>query len=727
MSENSLRAGTDYPSAQLARALTTAASHEDDPTRERAAARVRRWQQVLDGMAGGSLAVGSRTPVKGLPAWVTPEVVRGGFATGTAAASGPLTVDELERAQRLGVRPDRGALFGSWLTDDGLAELGELLDGGRYRIEYAEEAALLVVAWLLRTGDRDGALAVLDEITPFADRLRFVPAASAQPAEDPDVVYRATVGEVRRLVERREPNDRIETMREALTVWNPYADELLAFWSGPAPILARAVELHDRYRELAARHTRCGKHRDPKSNIGVLRSALEKRIAGEELTPREVGLVRSVVDAMLRKRGEPGSAPHTAIRATQARQAALPAHHEIAQAVAARLSELPQDTGIADIDAALRPVAAGPIPEPIARVVSRAAAGTPEQLIERGVIASAEVLARLTPRIAAATAASAYADPALRTLMDATHRAFSNRRSLLLLNLEHQVRITELPWVQALARFRVDTSDTRLHARRTLIRLVGAAIGGFPGTILPNPLIREVLKLSKQAGLEQPWVEELAADIFMGTFSLKFLEAAQLAGKRFGDSLYARYYNIDYSAVAALTANVDTRKLLRRKPKRSDSFDGLCRERAGRSGKWKWSSVAANGVVIEQAQILTTHNLATAVHLGVDLPWDDLARRAFETVLQLAARLHRNPRPLGTIKNLAYAWRQVLVFLSLSASPLPFLGYAEQRLAAKPRHVRERLEPVLEGLATVMQARQLPGDAVRPLLGWTTSKHPLLR
>lgn len=312
MSDNDIRVGVGFPLGQLARALTTARTHEDVATRERAELRVRRWQQIVDGMAEGRLDIGSRTPVRGLPAWVTPEVTHGGFATGEPAAGGPLRPDETDRAQRLGLPADRRALFWSWLTDAGLAELGELLDSGRYRLEYAEEAALPVVAWLLRSGDRGGALGVLEQIAPFADRLPFTPAPSNQRAGDPDVVYRQTAGDVRRILEQRQPNAQIETMREALTVWNPFADELLTLWCEtrngdrisavtPDGWLPRAVQLLARYQHLATEHILCTRHRSPRGSIGVLRTALERPVAGAELTPRERGLVQNAVRVRVRQ------------------------------------------------------------------------------------------------------------------------------------------------------------------------------------------------------------------------------------------------------------------------------------------------------------------------------------------------------------------------------------------------------------------------------------------
>jgi hypothetical protein len=156
-------------------------------------------------------------------------------------------------------------------------------------------------------------------------------------------------------------------------------------------------------------------------------------------------------------------------------------------------------------------------------------------------------------------------------------------------------------------------------------------------------------------------------------------------------------------------------------PSSGADFDQLCLDRAGYRGKWKWGRVAAGGMVIEQAQILTTHNLAIAVHVGMDQRWEDLARRAFDTVLQLTARIHGNSRPLGTIKNAAYAWRQMLVFLSLSASP--FIEYALQKLSEQPSTVRERLDPALLGLMAVMDGGRATDGESRRFLGWTTTRH----
>lgn len=738
-----VRVGAGYPFGQLAKAFTTAATHEDPATRRRAQERLRRWERVLAGMADGTLTVGSRTPVAGLPAWVTPQVVRGGFATGEPAAGGPLSPHEIDAARRAGVPADRYALFRHHLTDAGLADLEDLLDTGAYEVAVPEEAVLLTVAWLLRAGDPSAALSVLEEVHPLADRLAFAPRPAAAPLADDSMVHRETVGEVREALGRRRPNRSVAAMNEALTVWNPFADELLTHWlttveSGrvasvrPDGWREGGAELLARYRRLAAVHTLCTKHRRPKENLAILRTALEETVAGRDLTPRLCGLLQHAVDSMVRRRGRPGTSEHIARRADQAAVAARPTFHTLAQVLIARLADLPGGAGLPSAEDLAGPVtddeqvrtgaqAGTAIPGTLRRVVERALSGPITTLVERGVIPSAEVLAELVPQLVATTTAQAYEDPALRTLMAAVYRAFRNRRSLLLLNLEHQVRLEELPWVRAVARYRREPDGAETPARVALTRLGELALRGFPATILPNPLIRELGALARRSRLDVPFVEELAADIFMGTFSAKFARATRLAADLLDGTLYARYYGIDYAAVRVVG------DMPRRQASGDEVFAALCRARAGDPS----GGIAANGMVIEQAQILTTHNLAALVHpIGADPAggWAGLARRAYITLCRLLTRVHGNPRPLSTIKDAAYAWRQILFFLSLCGleDQIAVIAWFQEEARRHPEHVTLRLDPVLAGLRHVLVGGGLDDGGApnaRRFLGWSTGGH----
>lgn len=760
-----LTVSPSYPEDQLAKAFVTALTHEDADTRRRAEMRGKRWREVLAGMAAGRLSVGSRTPVVGFPAWVTPEVVRGGFATGSASAGGPLRAYETEAARSFGVPAERRALFAHCLTGRGLAWLWARLDSGRYEIGVPEEAALLTVAWLVRHGETGAALDLAAELAPFADRLRFLPRPADGPAPDATAaVHRYTVSEAVGTLVRRRPHAAVETQREALAVWQPFGDELLAHWlrtardgrvlavAPDADWLARGEVLLDRYRSLAAEHTRCTKHRKPRENLGILRGALEETVAGRPLDPRRLGLLRHAVESMVRRRGLPGSAAHTALRRRQAEQAALPSHHALAQVVLRRLAVLPQETGVTDVAPLLGAVTgeegretglpAGAVVPPVIRQVVGSALSAPlGTLVERGVVPSAEVLAELVPQLVAATTAQAYDDEALRTLMAAHYRAFRSRRSLLLLDLERQVRVEELPWVRAVSGQRsTGSGEPDGEGALTVLRqLSELAVQAFPGTILPNPLVREFGVLGRQGDLGAPFVEELAADIFMGAFGPKFLTAARVAGDLLGGTLYERYYGIDYSAIRDL-AIVETGTALTRSygARTSPGFARLCAERAaaasGPGSGRRPRSVAANGTVIEQAQILTTHNLATLVHRVGIAPrpgWADLAHRCFVTVCRLVSGVQGNPRPLGTVKDAAYAWRQMVFHLSLCTpeEQRRVIAGLDAETARHPAHVAARLAPALTGLVLVAGGGAFGGDGTadrggtRRFLGWSTGGH----
>lgn len=450
---------------------------------------------------------------------------------------------------------------------------------------------------------------------------------------DPDptpsgIVWRRTAGETTTTLRNREPNARVEAMREALSVWNPFADELLAHWLEttvdghvaahyPEGWRARGRALLERYDDLALTYTRTTKHRRRKENSAILRLALAEAVRGP-LSNRRRGLLQHAVDSMLAKRGAPGSPEHAELRAEQARVIDQPTHHALARIVVRRMAALPPEHGIESTDALLAPTEEGtPIPRSIRTIVERGLAGTPETLIERGVVPSAEVLAELVPRIAGSTTAQAYGDERLAALMAANYEAFRRRRSLLLLNLAHQVTVDELPWVRAVAPWR----ETNTGVREALVRLGELALDAFPATPLPNPLIAELDTLAREAELDLPFTEELAADIFMGRFSPKFKRAAQLAHTLLAGTPYAERYELDPAAL-------------------DGDFDQLCFARAGTEP----GGVRENRKIIEQAQILTTHNLATLIHAGVKVDASRAASRcraARTTKPWVAARIER--------------------------------------------------------------------------------------
>ncbi|MFC7216834.1 hypothetical protein ACFQLX_01400 [Streptomyces polyrhachis] len=139
-------------------------------------------------------------------------------------------------------------------------------------------------------------------------------------------------------------------------------------------------------------------------------------------------------------------------------------------------------------------------------------------------------------------------------------------------------------------------------------------------------------------------------------------------------------------------------------------------------------------MVIEQAQILTTHNLAALVRpVGVTpaTGWADLAYRSFRTACSLTARVHHNPRPLATIKDVAYAWRHTLCYLSLctSGEQAATITQLEDEVTRHASHVIDRLAPVLAGLRLIAAGGTFDPDGTahggraRRLQAWSATGH----
>lgn len=767
-----------YPAFQLARALA-AGARGDAGLRERAQRRVRQWSAVLAGQRDGTLAIGSRKPVKDVPAWATLEVVTGGFATGALMAGGALQAHEREQLQKIapGIEGSdaqaRAALNRYYLSDDGLAQLGDWLDSGRYDITVPEEGALLVLAWLLRNRRVDDAHALMEALAPWFARLRFYPAPRAQARDDGDTrVHVESVGRTMQALQAILPRRQIQAQQEALRVWVPLYDEavglLLETVAGDAPVAARqpdgswqrdaqgrfavsggwpcahypegwrarAESLLARHDAARLAHTLCGRPSREKHGIAPLVDGL-RRCATDpaSLSGREVGRLRLILARYVAKRGLPGSAACETARQRQRRAADGPDFPQIAAMLLRRLAPHASDDGLDDVAEVLRDAQASEglpagtaVPASIRRKLLRCGKASLETLVAQRTVTSGEMLARLLPQRTAALHATGIDAPALQTLYAALYRAFRRRRSLLLLDLQHQVQFEELPWVAVLDAQREGGSPVARHAQQLLADVAALAIDAFPHTILPNKLLQELRALADAGGLQLPLTEEVAVDIFMGRFSPKYLAAAQLAATMLEGTLYARYYGIDTAAVRALPLP----KTARRAPSGPDALASLCAQRAGvpaHSGM-----PAANGMVVEQQQVLTTHNLAALywsldlqARLGERLP--ALAQRCFTWLCRRLQK--RSPKAtwharLIQVKRAAYAWRQMVFFLALCtpAEVHAFMAWARAHLQRQPADFRQRFQPALDGLAAAVASSEGPRV---PFLGWSTETHWLLR
>ena len=304
-----------------------------------------------------------------------------------------------------------------------------------------------------------------------------------------------------------------------------------------------------------------------------------------------------------------------------------------------------------------------------------------------------------------------------------------------MLDLESQVRLEELPWVAAIDPWVGSDDESRRSARAAMVRATRLSLESFPQTILPNKLVRELRALASAAGEQIPLVDELAADIFMDAFAASYLRAAQAAAPILAGSLYEHYYALPLDRVLALD---DVEKTPFGAPS-SPGFAALCSElaRAAEVGDW---SVARNGTIVEQSQILTTHNLAQLV-TGLDLLdelrplFPELARRCFEWICRRQQLVMDDwYAEMQTVKNSGYAWRQMIFYLSMAhESELPrFLDWADEHLAKQREGFRDRFAPAMAGLHAVAAGRRFDGDGFDPasggrrFLGWTLERHWML-
>ncbi|QQQ73425.1 hypothetical protein IOD16_19150 [Saccharothrix sp. 6-C] len=756
-------ASSGYATGQLARALAAAVSAGTEADRERALRKLRRWEDVLRGMADGTLTVGSRTPVADTPAWVTLEVAHGGFATGRYLAEVPLSEEESARVASLPDdvpgRNERERLNLWYLGDDGQAELLAALRGGHYRVDVPEDAALPVLVLLLDKGFPEQALDLAAELRPLMHRLRLAPRLTQVARPSGSAVRLTSVRAAAASLRSARVPAQIATMRDAVTVWNPLYDRLVALWcrtvDGEPPHLdesgavrggwpcrtwpadwatARATWLAD-FAEAARAHAPTGRQSHPKNNFARLRRALESCPDGSDaLTAREVGWIRRAIANTVSRRGAPGTGQRDAWRTAQAAAVAAPTNAALAGVLAGRLDRYPADGGLPSLDVA---TAAVPEAETTAEIplgtampghlvhkAARSLEAPVDELVRLGVITSGETLAAVLPQLTSRLLSAAIDDPVVAGLHEQCYTAFRRRRGLLLLDLEHQVRFTELPWVDALAPCRSPEPDDAAAARRALRQTTMLALTAFPHALLPNPLVTELRALAKQAGLALPLVEEVAADIFMGTFTTKWRDAAAVASRLLAGTLYADYYDLpaDWST--------PQRTVLRWGKRTTADFTALCRERAGTSG----GTTVKNGMLLEQSQILTTHNLAVLVD-GLTLTDElrdrapRLARQAFDWIVRRQAqRTDDRHAALIQVKNAAYAWRQALFLLSF-CEPAVRSAHAE-RLADETRGTV--LEPAVEGLLHVLRGGRFTatgtvrGGAGVRFLGWSEGANPFL-
>lgn len=140
-------------------------------------------------------------------------------------------------------------------------------------------------------------------------------------------------------------------------------------------------------------------------------------------------------------------------------------------------------------------------------------------------------------------------------------------------------------------------------------------------------------------------------------------------------------------------------------------------------------------MVIEQQQILTTQNLAVLCsELGLTGTLRDRFPAMARTCLTWIFRRQQTDARdwharLVILKNTAYAWRQMLFFLSFvtPAELAAFVEWAKSQFQEQPEDFQLRFRPAFTGLVLASEGKVFDDDAhARRFLGWSKERHWLL-
>lgn len=696
--------------------LETARSEQSTDPAERESARKRamQWAETIERTLLGQLEHGSRTPLAGVPAWLTPTVLHGGFASGNLAAGGPLLPHEMQKLGSITAVPPatveqaRLLLNSAALRDP--EPILECLRSGRYAIHLPEEGALATVHLLAQLGRLEQAQQLAAGLLPYFDKVRFYPAPSADAQPVMGLVHLQTADATARALKAIAPHPRVLANKQAAELWLPLYDEIVQLhldWMQAGDLTpalqTRAKDLQTRF-DTASQAGLPRKFKRPGAHGMILCSGLQQLALGTTPDAKFAARIRHVLDCYIAKRGTPDSASCQARRQAQRAAVGAPLHAAYAQMLSERLAAHPPGIGLQDRTELSRPanideaqrfqLETGAVaPLSIQHKARFCIADSPSGLVEAGVIVSAEMLAGILPQLTSFIHAGGLQDPRAAGLYAALYRAFTGRRSLILFNYASQVRFQELPWVAQLEVLRRHDAGSQAKAGHALRETFLLAVSAFPQQIFPNKLLREMSALAKAAGLELPLCEELAVDIFMGEFGEKFLQAAHMSAELLTGSLYARYYAIDYAALPDMRPQARGRPL---------DFAAICRQRAGSAKNY----VVQNGKIIEQQQILTTHNLAVLYSgcKAADALAPHCGELAYRCLSWLCARYQQNSGTwhshLIRRKNTAYAWRNMLFWLALMP-PTELTAWSARAQALwhqQPNNFRKELDLFWEGL-----------------------------
>ena len=226
----------------------------------------------------------------------------------------------------------------------------------------------MVVAWLIENGHTDMVRSLLDEICPWLTKLRFYPVPLQRPRPCSGQVHLQDVRQTIADIDRIKPNRRILAQKEAVEIWAPFYDGVVALFletivddwpcrKYPDGWSRRAMALLGEYAGLRRAHGLCGKPERSKGHFAQLRKYLASAaVQPQSLTGRDVGRIRLIIRRYVEKRGLPDSETCTNARSRQREHVSTPLFHDIGKVVVSRLKESPANEGLDDVSRIQRSV-----------------------------------------------------------------------------------------------------------------------------------------------------------------------------------------------------------------------------------------------------------------------------------------------------------------------------------------------------------------------------------
>ena len=222
------------------------------------------------------------------------------------------------------------------------------------------------------------------------------------------------------------------------------------------------------------------------------------------------------------------------------------------------------------------------------------------------------------------------------------YKAFKNMRSLLLLNLESQLKIMELPHYNTLNT--IYKKNRKSSNKLTLVKIITTNyVKWFGGDLMPNRVVKMLYNLVNEFDSTVGFCEEIACDIFQRRFSKKYDISLNIAKKHMINTLYSNYYNINDLY------------------KSSDNLTNLSLQLKNQYSPSSVNYIDTNGQQLQASYILTTHN---SLQIDKFLDTVDFNKVVKQITLKILTHLEPYNIERSVCLTLGHMWRNLMYYLT---------------------------------------------------------------